>query len=254
MAAPFVPAPFSVDRTAAYRSWIKTGFPPIYTTASSTIPESFLWVRGAGSWSTADESQSRPQGGVLDGSPSQLKGDGELRESWVERPIAPTLLGYEILEDRAKFTVYKILVSGGKADSWVIFRRYTDFCRLNDKLKELFPGLCLALPPKRWFKDNYDEEFLEERQIGLQTFLQNLTAFCETLEETYHRLQRELLEKQKEVDILKKTLEERENHISLLAKKVKALALPLESFEHLSELPATAVRDTHREGDTDGTD
>ncbi|KAM7401006.1 hypothetical protein PAMA_005283 [Pampus argenteus] len=253
MAAPFVPAPFSMDRTAAYRSWSKTGFPPIHTTASSTSrPQSLLWIRRAGSWSTADESQNRPQGGVFDGSPSLLEVDGELRESWVERPIAPTLLGYEILEDRAKFTVYKILVAESKADSWVIFRRYTDFCRLNDKLKELFPGLCLDLPPKRWFKDNYDEEFLEERQIGLQTFLQNLTvhkdiinsgavrhflylvdppgpfdsmeesrAFCETLEETNHRLHMELLEKQKEVDILKKTLEERENHISLLAKKVK---------------------------------
>lgn len=44
------------------------------------------------------------------------------------------------------------------------------------QLKEMFPGFRLALPPKRWFKDNYDEEFLEERQIGLQTFLQNLTV------------------------------------------------------------------------------
>lgn len=44
------------------------------------------------------------------------------------------------------------------------------------QLKELFPNFSPALPPKRWFKDNYDEEFLEERQIGLQTFLQNLTS------------------------------------------------------------------------------
>lgn len=76
-------------------------------------------------------------------------------------------------------------------------------------------------------------------------------AFCETLEETNHRLQRELLEKQREVDTLKKTLEERENHISLLAKKVKALSLSSESFERLCELPATVVTDTHRGGDTD---
>ena len=101
--------------------------------------------------------------------------------------------------------VYKILVKKNQEDSWVIFRRYTDFSRLNDKvrlgiknkkpstelfccgfatnplcvcvqLKELFPRFRLSLPPKRWFKDNYDMEFLEERQIGLQTFLQNLIA------------------------------------------------------------------------------
>lgn len=46
-------------------------------------------------------------------------------------------------------------------------------------------------------------------------------AFCETLEETNHRLQRELLENQKEVDALKKTLEEKEDNISLLVKQVK---------------------------------
>lgn len=44
------------------------------------------------------------------------------------------------------------------------------------QLKELFPRFRLALPPKRWFKDNYDMEFLEERQLGLQAFLQNLIA------------------------------------------------------------------------------
>ncbi|XP_053186654.1 sorting nexin-16-like [Scomber japonicus] len=256
MAALFVPVPTPVDRTAAHRSWIKRGS-PIGTSTSSTDcepspPEGIPSVTGVGPWDTADKSQSRPQGGMLDGSIPLLEGEREFGESWVERPITPTLLGYEIREDRAKFTVYKILVTGSEADSWVIFRRYTDFCRLNDKLKELFPGLRLGLPPKRWFKDNYEEEFLEERQIGLQTFLQNLIshkdimssevvkhflclveppnpfdsleesrAFCETLEETNHRLQMELLDKQREVDTLKMTLEERENHINLLAKKVK---------------------------------
>ncbi|XP_068995576.1 sorting nexin-16-like, partial [Embiotoca jacksoni] len=70
--------------------------------------------------------------------------------------------------------VFKVLVTGSQGDSWVIFRRYTDFCRLSDKLKEQFPSFLPALPPKQWLKDNYDEEFPEERQIGLQTFLQNL--------------------------------------------------------------------------------
>lgn len=40
----------------------------------------------------------------------------------------------------------------------------------------MFPGFRLALPPKRWFKDNYDLDFLEDRQLGLQAFLQNLVA------------------------------------------------------------------------------
>lgn len=40
----------------------------------------------------------------------------------------------------------------------------------------MFPGFRLSLPPKRWFKDNYDSDFLEDRQLGLQAFLQNVVA------------------------------------------------------------------------------
>ncbi|XP_036193319.1 sorting nexin-16 isoform X4 [Myotis myotis] len=81
-----------------------------------------------------------------------------------DRPSTPTILGYEVMEERAKFTVYKIQVKKNPEESWVVFRRYTDFSRLNDK------------------------------------------AFCETLEDTNYRFQKELLEKQKEVESLKKLL------------------------------------------------
>ncbi|KAE8599116.1 hypothetical protein XENTR_v10017066 [Xenopus tropicalis] len=107
---------------------------------------------------------------------SRPNSDESASESLEERPSTPTVLGYEVMEERAKFTVYKILVRKSPEENWVVFRRYTDFSRLNDKLKEMFPGFRLALPPKRWFKDNYDYDFLEERQLGLQAFLQNLVA------------------------------------------------------------------------------
>ncbi|XP_062986963.1 sorting nexin-16 [Elgaria multicarinata webbii] len=171
--------------------------------------------------------------------------------SWEDRPATPTILGYEVMEERAKFTVYKVLVKRNPEENWVVFRRYTDFSRLNDKLKEMFPGFRLALPPKRWFKDNYNPDFLEDRQMGLQAFLQNLVAhkdianclavreflclddppgpfdsleesraFCETLEETNYRLQKELAEKQKEVEALKKLLHEKEGHINAMEKRI----------------------------------
>lgn len=177
-----------------------------------------------------------------------------------ERPITPTVLGYEVMEERAKFTVYKILVRKTADESWVVFRRYADFSRLNDKLKEMFPGFRLSLPPKRWFKDNYDSDFLEDRQLGLQAFLQNLVAhkdialcqavreflclddppgpfdsleesraFCETLEESNFRLQKELMEKQKEITALKKQLEEKEAAILLLEKHINGDAAVPES-------------------------
>lgn len=129
----------------------------------------------------------------------------------------------------------------------------------------MFPGFRLALPPKRWFKDNYNADFLEDRQLGLQAFLQNLVAhkdiahclavreflclddppgpfdsleesraFCETLEETNYRFQKELLEKQKEVESLKKLLSEKQLHIDALERRVRALCLEPEESLHLS--------------------
>ncbi|XP_053324039.1 sorting nexin-16 [Spea bombifrons] len=172
-----------------------------------------------------------------------------------ERPSTPTILGYEVMEERAKFTVYKVLVKKSPEESWVVFRRYTDFSRLNDKLKEMFPGFRLALPPKRWFKDNYNYDFLEERQLGLQAFLQNLVAhkdiancaavrlflclddppgpfdsleesraFCETLEETNYRLQRDLSDKQKELEMLKRLLNEKQVQIQALETRIQEMS------------------------------
>lgn len=49
-----------------------------------------------------------------------------------------------------------------------------------------------------------------------------IQAFCETLEESNYRLQKELLEKQKDITSLKRTLEEREQAILLLEKHIKS--------------------------------
>lgn len=48
-----------------------------------------------------------------------------------------------------------------------------------------------------------------------------LQALCETLEENNHHLRMELLENQREIDTLKKILEEKENYISFLVKKFR---------------------------------
>lgn len=46
-------------------------------------------------------------------------------------------------------------------------------------------------------------------------------AFCETLEETNYRFQKELLEKQKEVESLKKLLSEKQLHIEALEGRLR---------------------------------
>ncbi|XP_077023214.1 sorting nexin-16 isoform X2 [Tamandua tetradactyla] len=172
--------------------------------------------------------------------------------NWEDRPSTPTILGYEVMEERAKFTVYKILVKKTPEESWVVFRRYTDFSRLNDRLKEMFPGFRLALPPKRWFKDNYNVDFLEDRQLGLQAFLQNLVAHkdianCLAVREflclddppgpfdSLEESRKELLEKQKEVESLKKLLSEKQLHIDSLENTIRTLSLETDESLHVSE-------------------
>ncbi|XP_075405648.1 sorting nexin-16 isoform X2 [Tenrec ecaudatus] len=254
MATPYVPVPMPIRNSASS-----------FTASRNQRSSSF------GSSSTSSNSSKGQLEDSNMGTDSSIEYSARPRESeeqhpetanWEDRPSTPTILGYEVMEERAKFTVYKILVKKTPEESWVVFRRYTDFSRLNDRLKEMFPGFRLALPPKRWFKDNYNADFLEDRQLGLQAFLQNLVAhkdianclavreflclddppgpfdsleesraFCETLEETNYRLQKELLERQKEVESLKKQLSEKQLHIDTIENRIRALSLePEESL------------------------
>ncbi|RXM31350.1 hypothetical protein EOD39_7109 [Acipenser ruthenus] len=194
MATPFVPVPVPMDSAspgiARSRSQRSSSFGSISTSSSSSKSQAEDCVTGSNKKSSTSEqpSSTPPQckspviRTKLNGADSSIEYSNSPGEqtsestSWEDRPSTPTVLGYEVMEERAKFTVYKVLVRKSPEESWVVFRRYTDFSRLNDKLKEMFPGFRLALPPKRWFKDNYNSDFLEDRQLGLQAFLQNLVA------------------------------------------------------------------------------
>lgn len=82
------------------------------------------------------------------------------------------IVGYEVMEERARFTIYKLKVEDDKRDqSWLVFRRYTDFVRLYSRIKAENPNINLPLPGKRWFRDNFEPAFLEERVRGLQVFV-----------------------------------------------------------------------------------
>lgn len=250
MAATFVPVPVP----SVHRSWTRRRSPTLAALSVNcelSEARSAAWLRQATAQGDTSPGASRwiPGPDLWDGMSTRLEIKGADEPSC----LTPTLLGYEVVQKRAQSTVYKILVTGALGGSRVIFRRYDDFCSLKEELKLLFPNFDLALPPRRWFKGSDDSAFLEERQVGLQSFLQRLLsrkeimnsnpvkqflcwgdqqslfdmeetrAICETLEENNHHLQRELFENQRQVDILRKTLEEKENYINLLMKKAKHL-------------------------------
>ncbi|CAD7015404.1 sorting nexin-16 [Ceratitis capitata] len=87
------------------------------------------------------------------------------------------IIGYEVMEERARFTVYKLRVENPMTnDCWLVLRRYTDFVRLNTKLKQLFPNIVLLLPRKKIFGDNFNAVFLDNRVQGLQIFVNSIMS------------------------------------------------------------------------------
>ncbi|KAH7984295.1 hypothetical protein HPB52_019047 [Rhipicephalus sanguineus] len=163
------------------------------------------------------------------------------------------IIGYEVMEERARFTVFKIRVEHVETGRyWFVFRRYTDFARLSKKLKPRFPGLQLCLPPKRWFGNNFDPMFLEDRVLGLQAFVKNIMghrdisksppvreffclddppepldtieesrALCENLEEQVYRLNQQLRERDAEIEVLRSELDSLRLQHGVLVKALK---------------------------------
>ncbi|NXU51050.1 SGK3 kinase, partial [Turnix velox] len=86
-------------------------------------------------------------------------------------------------EKKKRFTVYKVLVSVGR-NEWFVLRRYAEFDKLYNTLKKQFPTMNLKIPAKRIFGDNFDPGkllpyFIKQRRAGLNEFIQNLVRHPE---------------------------------------------------------------------------
>ncbi|XP_035907753.1 uncharacterized protein LOC118510265 isoform X1 [Anopheles stephensi] len=85
------------------------------------------------------------------------------------------IVGYEVMEERARFTIFKLRIENSISHTcWLVLRRYTDFVRLNNKLRTLYPHCNLVLPRKKWFGDNFSSGFIDNRIQGLQTFINTI--------------------------------------------------------------------------------
>ncbi|CAD5113196.1 unnamed protein product [Dimorphilus gyrociliatus] len=159
-------------------------------------------------------------------------------ESGFDHGVKAPIIGHEVVEQRSRFTVFKIHVQKSDNNEWFVFRRYSDFSRLHDRLREQFPNFRFALPPKKWFGDNFDVRFIDDRKLGLQAFINNILshdqvqksedvkmflcldeppgahdsleesrALCEALEEQMYKLKEELKTKNVEISLLKEELD-----------------------------------------------
>ncbi|CAO1298621.1 unnamed protein product [Diamesa tonsa] len=85
------------------------------------------------------------------------------------------ICGYEVMEERARFTIFKLRIENYESNNfWLVLRRFTDFTRLHNKLKSLFPNTSLVLPKKKWFGNNFSSGFIDNRIAGLQTFINTI--------------------------------------------------------------------------------
>lgn len=74
-----------------------------------------------------------------------------------------------------KFTQYEVSVSVSNM-TWSVFRRYSEFETLHRKLSSAYRNVTLPkLPGKRW-TGNMTEKFLEERRLGLGTYLSGMLS------------------------------------------------------------------------------
>lgn len=85
------------------------------------------------------------------------------------------IIGYEVMEERARFTIFKLRIENSISHTcWLVLRRYTDFVRLHNRLRVQFPHYQLVLPRKKWFGDNFSSGFIDNRIQGLQTFINTI--------------------------------------------------------------------------------
>eukprot|EP00467_Chlorarachnion_reptans_P009132 CAMPEP_0114496932 /NCGR_PEP_ID=MMETSP0109-20121206/6038_1 /TAXON_ID=29199 /ORGANISM="Chlorarachnion reptans, Strain CCCM449" /LENGTH=472 /DNA_ID=CAMNT_0001674247 /DNA_START=214 /DNA_END=1632 /DNA_ORIENTATION=- len=79
----------------------------------------------------------------------------------------------------SSYMVYKVVSSGKGADKGKeirMFRRYSDFLWLRERLEEKYPGYLIPPIPEKAVVGNYQQEFINSRMRGLEKFLQRLVG------------------------------------------------------------------------------
>ncbi|GAA6009459.1 hypothetical protein JCM11491_003565 [Sporobolomyces phaffii] len=70
--------------------------------------------------------------------------------------------------------VHQVNADGSFRSGWIVTRRYSEFASLYSKIKDKFvPARYIDFPPKR-IVTSYSKEFIEQRRIGLERYLQSL--------------------------------------------------------------------------------
>ncbi|KAI3636673.1 hypothetical protein MIR68_005362 [Amoeboaphelidium protococcarum] len=83
---------------------------------------------------------------------------------------------FTLRQGKKLFTVYKIIIKNGD-QQWAVYKRYSEFTDLDKMIAKLFPYIhkhLPGLPPKRFFFDSMDPQFIENRARGLNNYIQSI--------------------------------------------------------------------------------
>ncbi|KAE8723766.1 Phox-associated domain,Phox-like,Sorting nexin isoform 2 [Hibiscus syriacus] len=119
-----------------------------------------------------------------EGSRGRITSNAVLRN---EEPYIPKLrcrvIGAYVEKLGSKsFAVYSIAVTDAENRTWFVKRRYRNFERLHRHLKEI-PNYTLHLPPKRIFSSSTEDNFVHQRCIQLDKYLEDLLSIANVAEQ-----------------------------------------------------------------------
>ncbi|KAJ1919933.1 Serine/threonine-protein kinase Sgk2 [Tieghemiomyces parasiticus] len=112
---------------------------------------------------------------VVPGGPGARKASHRLPQTFAAY-IITTETRVEADKHRSKYTTYKVLVSNGPSQTWVV-RRYSDFHQLHLQIQKQFPKKKLpAFPAKRLLGNNFSSHFVLARREQLNQYLAGITG------------------------------------------------------------------------------
>ncbi|KAK4051142.1 PX domain-containing protein [Microbotryomycetes sp. JL201] len=143
---------------------------------------------GAGTQFTAKDSQHSIIQWIRNSSPTHTASSQDFCEivigegpDYVDVPTFTTVVESFRRSEQGNFVQYELVTrfdaaEDGLADHVRVFRRYSDFARLQTSLSALFPlSQTFGLPPKRFSFDE-DETFLETRRSLLERWLRSVSS------------------------------------------------------------------------------
>lgn len=84
------------------------------------------------------------------------------------------VLDSETRVSNKRYTAYKVVVTKKGTEPTTLYKRYSEFLTMHEKLSKMFPRFDIRIPHKRRLGNNFDEKFIQARKMGLGEYLSSI--------------------------------------------------------------------------------